>query len=332
MGTPLLRRTIHALTTSAAVAGVVRGSAAFSPVVRRFVAGETLDDALSVTGDLEKEGFLVALDYLGENTTTVLEVESATHAALEALDGIARGECRAYLSVKLTQLGLDLGEHVVLGAMRRVLGRAQEHGVFVRVDMEGSSYTARTLELFDLLFRDYAGVGIVLQAYLYRSEADLRRLVPQGVQVRLVKGAYAEPPHLAFRRKRDTDRNYLRLLEYLLKHGTSPAIATHDPRMIDAAVRLAAQAGRPAADFEFQMLYGVRRDLQQALIRDGYTVRIYLPYGEEWYPYLTRRLAERPANLLFMAGTVVRERRAGTGRTERRSGTMGPHSDTTRCR
>lgn len=306
----LLRQAILAVTEHSAVAGLVHTHRAFQPVVRRFVAGETLDEALQVTGTLNLEGFAVALDYLGENTTNTAEAAAATKEALAALDGIHSHGARAYLSVKLTQLGLDLGEHLVLDSARHLLERAQQHDLFIRVDMEGSSYTARTLELCTALHREFPQLGVVIQAYLYRSEADLHALVEQGIQVRLVKGAYAEPPHIAFRRKRDTDRNYLRLLAYLLRQGTYPAIATHDPRIIDEAVRVAAHVGRAARDFEFQMLFGVRRDLQHALVKAGYGVRIYLPYGKQWYPYLTRRIAERPANVLFITGSLAREGRS----------------------
>jgi proline dehydrogenase len=310
MPASVVRQTILALTEHPAVADLVHTHRLVQPVVRRFVAGERLDDALRVTGALNRDGLAVALDYLGENTTTAAEAAAATHEALAALDGIHSHGARAYLSVKLTQLGLDLGEYLVLHSARQVLERARRHGLFVRVDMEGSSFTARTLELCTALHREFPQLGVVIQAYLYRSEADLHALVQQGIQVRLVKGAYAEPPHIAFRRKRDTDRNYQRLMAYLLRQGTYPAIATHDPRIIDEAVRVAAQVGRAARDFEFQMLFGVRRDLQRALVEAGYGVRVYVPYGRQWYPYLTRRIAERPANLLFMAGSLAREGKA----------------------
>lgn len=305
----LFGKAVLGVAEQRSVADFARRSALARPLLRRFVAGETLEEALEVAGTLNAAGLTVALDHLGENTSDAAEAMAATDEAVRALELVHIRALDAYVSVKLTQLGLDLGEYVVLEQARRLLARAQALGSFVCLDMEGSSYTARTLELFGELRREYDAVGTVLQAYLYRSVEDARMLVEVGAQVRLVKGAYSEPPHIAFRRKRDTDRNYVRLMEYLLLRGRCPAIATHDEAIIERARTFAQQHGVGRGQFEFQMLYGIRRDLQDDLAAHGYRVRVYVPYGSQWYPYLTRRLAERPANLLSVAGNVLRERR-----------------------
>jgi proline dehydrogenase len=291
-----------------AVEAFARQSSLTQGLVHRFVAGERIDDALDAAQSLRAQGMLVALDYLGENTTSPEEAAAATEEALRELVGLHDLGMDAYVSVKLTQLGMDVGEHVVLDNARRLLARARDLGSFVRIDMEGSSYTARTVEIFAELRREFDNVGIVLQAYLYRSMEDLRMLVDLGARIRLVKGAYREPAHIAFRRKRDTDRNFTHMLEYLLQHGEYPAIATHDEAIIAYACRLARDLQAGPERFEFQMLYGVRRDLQEQLMREGYRVRVYVPYGAQWYPYLTRRLAERPANLMFVAGSLLSDR------------------------
>jgi len=310
----LFRQLVLAGASHSAAVAIVKNSSIFEPLVKRFVAGDSLADALSVTAELNSRGIAAALDFLGENTTSAEGAESATREALAALDGIHQRKLAAYLSVKLTQLGMDLGEHLTLDNARLLLDSACAGGHFVRIDMEGSSYTARTIELFTALRARYPCVGIVIQSCLYRSESDVRRLVALGASIRLVKGAYAEPPHIAFRRKRDTDRNYMRLTEYLLHYGMAPAIATHDERIIEASKAAAKRLGVSNADFEFQMLYGVRRDLQERLAADGYRVRVYLPFGSQWYPYLMRRLAERPANLAFIASSLMRERQMSAGR------------------
>lgn len=313
-------RAVLAVTSNPTVASVAQRSAISGGLVRRFVAGETLDDAIEAVRMLNAQGMRVALDQLGENTATPEDAVAATDEAVHALERVRFAGVDAYMSIKLTQLGLDLGEHLVLDNARRLLERARALHNFICIDMEGSTYTARTLELYTLLREAYDNVGTVIQAYLYRSMADLRELVGIGAQIRLVKGAYNEPAHIAYRRKRDTDRNYVRLMEFLLVHGRYPALATHDPAIIEHARRFAQAQDIGSDRFEFQMLYGVRRDLQEELLRRGFNVRIYLPYGAQWYPYLTRRLAERPANLIAVAGSVVRERasviRAEAGRED----------------
>jgi len=308
MAGTLFNRLVLDVARSKSVSSFAAHSSLAVPLVRRFVAGENLDDAVEIAHRLNRQGLLVTLDYLGENTASEADAFEAMSVAGDTLDRMRIEGLDAYLSVKLSQLGLDVGEYVVLRNARAVLEMAKARERFVRFDMEGSSYTARTLELFEQLHRQFENVGAVIQAYLYRSEADARRLSSLGASIRLCKGAYDEPAHIAFRRKRDTDRNYVRIMEHLLLHGTAPAIATHDPAIIDHALEFAKGHGVAGDRFEFQMLYGVRRDLQEALARRGYRVRVYLPFGRQWYPYMTRRLAERPANLLSIGGSVARER------------------------
>jgi proline dehydrogenase len=303
----MIGRALLAVAEQPAVAQFVRGSVLTRGLVTRFVAGETLDDALQAAGELNEQGIRASLDHLGENTRDEAEARAATRAYVAALEGIAGGEVGANISLKLTALGLDLGEALCRRELERVLARAGElGGIFVRVDMEGSAYTERTLRMVRDLHRTYPHVGTVLQAYLYRTRDDLETLIDDRVRVRLVKGAYAEPPALAYPRKRDTDRNYVRLMEQLLREGDYPALATHDEAMIAHARSYARRKRISPSQFEFQMLYGVRHDLQETLAREGYNVRAYVPYGAQWYPYLTRRLAERPANLAFVAANLRR--------------------------
>jgi proline dehydrogenase len=251
------------------------------------------------------------LDHLGENVTTREESLQATADAIEIMGAVQEAGVRCNASVKLTQLGLDVDESLAFDNIRRVVEAAAHHENFVRIDMESSEYVDRTLEVFYRLFEQCRNVGVVIQAYLYRSAFDLERLIEAGARVRLVKGAYLEPASVAFQRKEDVDANFVRLSEVLLERGRYPAIATHDTHMIDAARSYAARHGIEPARFEFQMLYGIRRDLQTQLVRDGYTMRIYVPYGTHWYPYLMRRMAERPANVMFVLGNIAREARAG---------------------
>ncbi|GAC1428058.1 MAG: proline dehydrogenase [Chloroflexota bacterium] len=303
----MIGRALLTVAEQPVVARFVRESRLTRGVVNRFVAGETLDDALAVARDLNERGIRVSLDHLGENTRDEAEARTAAESYVAALDGIRRAGVEATVSLKLTALGLDLGEAPCRRGLERVLSRAGAlGGIFVRVDMEGSSYVGRTLALVRDLHRTHPYVGTVLQAYLYRTRDDLETLIDERVRVRLVKGAYAEPSSIAYPRKRDTDRNYLRLMEQLLREGDYPALATHDEALITHARSYAARKGIGKSAFEFQMLYGVRQDLQEALARDGYNVRAYVPYGSQWYPYLTRRLAERPANVLFVASNLRR--------------------------
>jgi proline dehydrogenase len=276
----------------------------------RFVAGDRLDDAVRVVHELNRRGWTGSLDHLGENVTEERAARAATEDYLAAFERIAAERLEANVSVKLTQLGLDISAGLCRELLTRILQRAQQLNNFVRVDMEGSPYTQRTLDLVLDLHQRYPDVGVVLQSYLYRTMDDVARVNTARVRVRLVKGAYDEPASVAFPKKADVDVNFERAMRELLANGIYPAIATHDERLIDATKRFAGANGIANDRYEFQMLYGIRRDLQERLLRDGYRIRIYVPYGTEWYPYLMRRLAERPANLLFFVRSVIRERRA----------------------
>jgi proline dehydrogenase len=275
-------------------------------VARRFVAGETLDEAITVTHDLNRRRISVSLDHLGENTTDAREAATATQDYIAIIERIQAEGAEANISVKLTALGLDISEALCRDNLVQVLSAAQRYGTFVRVDMEASDYTQRTLDLVIDLHTTYQHVGTVIQSALYRTPDDVERLIAAGVRVRLVKGAYLEPATVAHVRKTDVDQAYLQLMKSLLLRGVYPAIATHDERMIDATVAYAAERGIPRARYEFQMLYGIRRDLQERLTVTGYNVRVYTPYGSQWYPYLTRRMAERPANLIFVVSNTFR--------------------------
>jgi proline dehydrogenase len=276
-------------------------------VARRFVAGESLDDAIRAVRKLNEKGILVTLDHLGENVHTEADTLRAVQDYLDLLDRIASTGVNSNVSLKLTQLGLDIGEELCAANMRRILERAQQHGNFVRIDMEGSPYTERTLRVFRTLRGEYGfkNVGVVIQAYLYRSEQDMRELAAEGANVRLCKGAYMEPPDIAFPQKADVDENYVKLMQIFLDgparaKGAYVALATHDEKMIVTAQEFAAKQNIPKGQIEFQMLYGVRPERQEQLAAEGYRVRIYVPYGSEWYPYFMRRLAERPANVWFL--------------------------------
>ncbi len=269
-------------------------------LARRFIAGEEIEDALRAIRQLNSEGFEVTLDYLGESVREPSSAAAACRAYLEILDRIANEKLRSHVSVKLTQLGLGMDEALARRHLEAIAERAARHRNFVRIDMEGSAHTESTLRIFREVGAPRDVLGVVIQSYLYRSEKDLEELLKCGARVRLVKGAYREPPEIAFPRKADVDRNFLKLAEKLLSGEGYHAIATHDPRMIDGALAMARARGGAAGRFEFQLLYGIRRPLQRDLVRRGYRVRVYVPFGKEWYPYFMRRLAERPANLFFL--------------------------------
>jgi proline dehydrogenase len=275
----------------------------------RFVAGETSETATAAALQLKALGITTSLDLLGESVTRESEAIAARDEYLRMLDRLAPSGADVNVSVKLTQMGLDIDEMLCADNMRRILGRARELNGFVRLDMEGSAYTQKTLDFFErYLVAEFARhTGVVIQSCLRRSAADVERLVALGARVRLCKGAYLEPPDVAFPDKRDVDRNYVALMEQLLRRGNYPAIATHDPHMIEHAKSFVTREGIRAERFEFQMLYGVRRDMQERLRKEGFNMRVYVPFGTQWYPYLMRRLAERPANIVFILGNVVRE-------------------------
>jgi proline dehydrogenase len=273
----------------------------------RFVAGETLEEALRCTRELNARGMSVTLDHLGENVTSRAEAVEERETLCRTLQEIGGAGVESNVSLKLTQLGLDVDERLAFDNALAVVAEAAAIDNFVRIDMESSEYVDRTLALFYRLFERHRNVGVVIQAYLYRSAQDLERLLEIGARVRLVKGAYLELASVAYQDKRQVDESFVRLMEELLTRGTYPAIATHDPAMIDATRDFALCHGIDRSRFEFQMLYGIRRDLQVRLVRDGYNVRIYVPFGTHWYPYLMRRMAERPANLMFVVGNIARE-------------------------
>ena len=279
---------------------------------RRFVVGETLEEALTAVKGLNQEGLLATLDLLGEDVTSPSDAEASTREVAAILDGIHSTGVDSNLSLKLTQLGVRVGRELCRKNLETVLQGAAGSGNFVRIDMEGSDVTEVTLQMYDEVRRRYPNVGVVVQAYLRRTEKDLvERLLPIGASIRLCKGAYKEPPEVAFPSKADVDANYRRLADLLLSpearaKGVRTAIATHDEGMIRHVMGKVARGELGMQDFEFQMLYGIRRDLQYSLAREGYRVRIYVSYGSQWYPYFMRRLAERPANALFLVKNVLR--------------------------
>jgi proline dehydrogenase len=278
-----------------------------SSFARRFIAGETIDEAIAAARAVEARGFLQTLDYLGESVTSLAAADAATRDYLRIIDAIVASGIGRNLSLKLTQLGLDVDRASAIDNLRKIFDRAE--GFFVRIDMESSAYTDTTLDIFETLWNHgYRNMGVVLQSELYRSEQDARRVISLGARVRLVKGAYREPKTVAYQKKADVDAAYVRMLKLLMSEGHYPAIATHDPAMIAIAREHAAQHRIGPDRFEFQMLYGIRRDLQQALVADGYRVRIYIPFGREWFPYFMRRLGERPANVGFVLRSVLSER------------------------
>lgn len=273
---------------------------------RRFVAGDTLPDALAVVKHINSDGIFATLDHLGENITSLAAAAAFRDDYLHTLTEISSRSMQANVSLKLTQFGLDFSETACRHNVEQLARRAADLGNFVRVDMESSEYTERTLALVRDLHAEFGAVGAVIQAYLYRSRADIVDLCRRQIRVRLCKGAYLEPPGVAYRRKADVDKNFVELAGVLLEQGRYPAMATHDEKMIDAVRDRAARRGIPRSSFEFQMLYGVRRDLQRRLVAEGYRLRLYVPFGPAWYPYFMRRLAERPANLLFLLRAVLR--------------------------
>jgi len=273
---------------------------------KRFVAGETLEQALAVSRKLNGEGITVTLDHLGESVTTLDEAAQARDVYLRTLNSIHEAGIQGNVSLKLTQFGLDLSKSECRANVEQLVRRAAEMQGFVRVDMESSEYTDRTLDLVTSLHAQYGAVGTVIQAYLHRSRADVEKLCERKIRVRLCKGAYLEPHTVAFGRKQDVDANYVELMKLLLDRGMYPAIATHDEKMIAATKTYATEKKVPRDAFEFQMLYGIRRDLQKQLVAEGYRMRLYVPFGLAWYPYYMRRLAERPANVFFILRNILR--------------------------
>lgn len=298
-----LKEPILKLSQSPQMKGFVTTNRLGRVVARRFVAGETVEDAVKATREMNRLGLHVSLDHLGENTSNVEEADHATGQALEILEVIHREKLDANISVKLTSMGQDINYDLCYKNICQVVEQAGALNIdLVRLDMEGSAYTQRTLDLFRNLWNEgHHNVGVVLQSYLYRTEKDVEEMIKLGARVRLCKGAYLEPAEVAYQEKAEVDRNYLRCMERLMREGNYPGLATHDEKIIEHAVNYATRNKITADKFEFQMLYGVRRDLQKRLVHQGYNVRAYIPYGSQWYPYLMRRMAERPANLFFIA-------------------------------
>lgn len=275
-------------------------------VARRYVAGERLEEALEVMGQLRSKGLDVALDMLGENVVRVGAAREATQSYLRVVESLRSVDAEGYVSLKLTQLGLDEDPQLARDNLRIILEAAQAAGIFVRIDMEASMYTENTLEIFRESRREFDNVGVVIQASLRRSKADIAMIQKLQGQVRLCKGAYAEPPSVAYQSRREITRAMVDLMQDLLREGHRPAIASHDEEVIQATIAYANLMGLSKDQFEFQMLYGIRKERQLELSRDGYRVRVYVPFGSDWYPYFMRRLAERPANLLFFLTALVR--------------------------
>ena len=303
----MLRSTLLKLAESKGFAHWVTSNGTTRRMARRFVAGETLDEAIAAARECNNAGLFASLDYLGENVATISDAQRSRDAYLEIFERIAQEGLHANVSAKLTQLGLDINIEFCEGLLRSIVERAASFDNFLRVDMEGSAYTQRTIDIVKRVRARNPAVGTVIQSYLYRSEKDVTDLLAYGCRIRLCKGAYKESVDVAYPRKEDVDANFVRLMQFLLDSGFYHGIATHDPSMIAATIRHAAAKQISKDDFEFQMLYGVRTDLQRRLVKDGYRVRIYIPYGNDWFPYFMRRLAERPANLAFLARNFFRK-------------------------
>jgi proline dehydrogenase len=283
----------------------MRNSRSFA---RRFIAGETVEEAIAGARAVEAAGMTHTLDYLGESVSSIAEADQATRAYLDVLQRFASAGVGRNISLKLTQLGLTIDRATCVDNIRRILDAAGAREFFVRIDMENSPYTQVTLDIFETIWQQgYRNAGVVLQSALPRSVADAKRMNEIGARVRLVKGAYKEPKNVAYQRKADVDRAFVEIMKILLVEGTSPAIATHDPDMLSATREFAAGRAISKERYEFQMLYGIRRDLQAALVQEGFNVRIYIPFGREWFPYFMRRLGERPANIGFVMKSLVRE-------------------------
>jgi proline dehydrogenase len=305
----MMRTGLLWLSQQRQVFSFVRRNALARKFASRFVAGETIDSAVDAARELNRRKITTTLDLLGESVTREADAVQARDVYLQMLAQIGASGVESNVSVKLTQMGFDIGEDLCYANMSAILDQAKSRGNFVRLDMEGSAYTQRTLDFFvDRLYPRYeAHCGVVIQSCLRRSDGDVDRLIEMRARVRLCKGAYLEPPEVAYPDKADVDRAYLRLMERLMERGNYPGLATHDPAIIAHARRFAKDRNIDPARYEFQMLYGVRRDLQEQLRSAGHNLRIYVPFGTQWYPYLMRRLAERPANIAFILGNVVRE-------------------------
>jgi len=305
----MLRAAFIALSENRSLRHMAESSSLGHRVSGRFVAGTTIKEALKATKETNALGMSVSLDILGENVTNADEARESAQLYHELVDQIGERGLDANVSLKLTHMGFDIDQQLAIGIVQRLVEHAREKHNFVRIDMEGSPYTQPTLDLVEEIHsRDgnRGTVGAVIQAYLRRSEADIQNLISRGTRIRLCKGAYKETPEIAFPDKSDVDANYLKLMKLLLKSGIYHGIATHDEKMIGATIAFAQTEKIPPTAFEFQMLYGIRRDLQRDLVKQGWRMRVYIPFGSEWYPYFMRRLAERPANAIFVARNLLR--------------------------
>jgi proline dehydrogenase len=297
----MLRSLLIVLSRNTTLRRIMESSSPGRRVSGRFVAGTSVEDALRVTRELNAQGFAVTADSLGESVRSEPEARAAADIYHQLLDAIAAEGLNANVSVKLTGVGMDVSPELAESTTGGIVEHAAQSANFVRIDMEGSEYTETTIALTERLFHAHPGaVGTVLQAYLYRTADDTARLLRQGIRIRLCKGAYKEAANLAFPQKTDVDGNYVKLMQTMLPSGVFCGIATHDPAMVAATEKFATENKIARSEFEFQMLYGVKRDLQRELLKRGYGVRIYLPFGTDWYPYFMRRLAERPANVIFL--------------------------------
>ena len=301
----------YALSRSAMLKRVASkyGLATSSSFASRFIAGETIERAIETARALQSQGLHITLDYLGESVKTIEEAAAATREYVRLMDIIVAAGIERNVSLKLTQLGIDVDRATCVDNLRRILELAARCDFFVRIDMENSVYTARTLEIFETAWdQGYRSLGVALQSYLYRTEGDVRRMNDLGARVRLVKGAYKEPPAVAYQKKDDVRASFVKLARILLDQGVYPAIATHDPEAIDQVCAYAKERAISPDRFEFQLLYGIRRDLQMSLVGQGHHVRVYVPFGREWFPYFMRRLGERPANVAFVIRSLISER------------------------
>ena len=300
-----MRALLLRLSESKRLAPLMMNNGVSRRVARRFVAGEKLDDALEAAREVNRALQLASLDLLGENVSDEEGARRAADEYIAIFDRIAQEHLDANVSLKLTQLGLDLSEELCQELLEKIVAHAASQSNFVRVDMEGSAHTQRTVDIVKRVRSEYSNVGTVMQAYLYRTEQDVQDLVAVGCRLRLCKGAYQEPPEVAFPKKADVDANYVKLMRILLASGIYHGIATHDPAMIRATIDFVREQNIKHDRFEFQMLFGIRTDLQQKLVRDGYRVRVYIPFGVDWFPYFMRRLAERPANVTFFLRNLL---------------------------
>jgi proline dehydrogenase len=276
---------------------------------RRFIAGETVDDAIAAARHIQSQGLLCTLDYLGESVTSLAAADTATREYLQLVDAVDRANAERNLSLKLTQLGLDVDRAICIDNLRKILAASEPCGFFVRIDMESSAHTDATLDIFETVWKlGHRNVGVVLQSCLYRTEKDFERVNALGARIRLVKGAYREPKSVAHQEKSDVDAAYVRLAKRLLTEGVYPAIATHDEDILNEVERFTSDRAISPDAYEFQMLYGIRRDLQNRFRDAGHRVRVYVPFGREWFPYFMRRLGERPANVAFVVRSLFAER------------------------